>query len=342
MKNIWKVAIILIATGLLLSSIGLALGASRWVYWDKQGSHIVEISEEKRITMLDLERIDNIDINARFSDVEFITSDKYGIDIRYYDEDVSWSLDNGNLKIRSTVQTGNRNYNKRFFDVNLNFDNPQSYVKVYLPADVRLGTVSVQADSGHIKIGGFRAVEVQLNNSFGNLDIYSITCDKLQIKMDSGEFSGQDLSVSGDIVHKNNFGSSRFETIEAKNFRLDSDSGDVTLNGCRVESIDIKNYFGSITAHNLVSFNTDVDANSAEINISGDFSGRTNINNSFGDIRFTTAKAREDYTYEIYTDFGDVTIDNNRLNGGVQGGNSSTNSLYITNSSGDIQVYFAG
>ena len=342
MKNIWKVAIILIATGLLLSSIGLALGASRWVYWDKHGSHIVEISEEKRITWLDLERIDNIDINARFSDVEFITSDKYGIDIRYFDEDVSWSLDDGNLKIRSTVQTGNRNYNKRFFDVNLNFDNPQSYVKVYLPADARLGTASVQTDSGHIRIGDFTAVEVQINNSFGNLDMYSISCGKMQIKMDSGEFSGKNLSVAGDIIYKNKFGSGCFETIDAKNLAIDSDSGDVILNGCRVESIDIKNDFGSITSNNLVSSKTDIDANSAEINISGDFSGRTNIYNKFGNIRFTTTKAREDYTYEIYTDFGDVTLDNNRLSGGVQGGDSSENSLYITNTSGDIHVYFAG
>ena len=341
MKNIWKVAIILIAAGLLISSIGLALGASRWIYWDKHGSHIVEKSVEKRITRLDLEQIGNIDINAKFSDVEFVTSDKFGIDIRYYDEEVTWSLDDGSLKIRFSVQAGNRNYSNRFFDVNLSFAYPQNYVKVYLPADARLGTVSVQTDSGDIKIGDFSAVEVQLNNSFGNLDISSITCDKLHIKMDSGEFSGKDL-LSGDIVHKNNFGSSRFVAIDAKNLAIDSDSGDVTLNGCRVESIDIKNSFGSITANNLVSFKTDVDANSAEIIISGEFSGRTKINNSFGNTRFTTAKAKEDYSYEIYTDFGDVTFDNNRLKGGIQGGNSTANSLYITNSSGDIQVYFAG
>ena len=342
MKTIWKVVIILIAAGLIFSTLGMSLGASRWIYWDKHGAHIVDKSEEKRITRLDLEQIKNIDINAKFSDVEFIKSDKYGIDIRYYDEDVTWDLSDGNLKIRFNVQAGNRYYNNRFFDVNLSFDYPQNYIKVYLPADIRLGTVSVQTDSGHIKIGGFRAAEVQINNSFGNLDIYSITCDKLQIKLDSGEFSGKVLYVSGDIVHKNKFGSSRFETIDAKNFRLDSDSGDVTLSGCRVESIDIRNDFGSITTNNLVSLKTDIDANSAEINISGEFSGRTNINNNFGSIRFTTAKAKEDYTYDIYTDFGYVTFDNNRLNGGARGGNSSVNSLYITNSSGDIQVYFAG
>jgi len=418
MKTIWKVVIIMIVAGLILSLLGMFLGASRWVYWDKHGSHIVDRSEEKRITRFDLEQIDNIDINAKFADVEFITSDQYGIDIRYYDEDVSWTLDDGNLKIAFSIQAGNRYFHDRYFDINLSFDYPQNYIKVYLPADVRLGAVSVQTDAGDMKIGDFRAGEVRINNSFGNLalysitcdtlqiklnsgdftgkdlsvsgdieykstfgaskfetidarnfrldsdsgdvavkgchvegfdinntfgnlDAYSITCDELQIKIDSCEFSGKDLSVSGDIVYRNKFGASKFETIDAKNLVIDSDSGDVTVNGCQVESIDIKNNFGDITANNLVSSQTDIDANSAEINISGEFSGQTIINNKFGNIRFTTAIAKENYTYDIYTDFGDVIFDNNRRNGGIQGGNSSGNGLYITNANGDIQVNFS-
>jgi DUF4097 and DUF4098 domain-containing protein YvlB len=419
MKIIWRVVIILIVAGLILSLLGVALGANRWIYWDKRGSHIVDKSEEKRITKLDLEQIDNIDIDSKFSDVEFITSDKYGIDICYYDEDVSWSLDNGNLKIRFSVQASYRNFSNRFFDINLSFDYPRNYIKVYLPADVRFGTVSVQADSGDMKIGDFHAGEVKINNSYGNTDVnsitcdklqvelntsgftgnklsvsgdieyknsfglskfesidardfkldsnsgdvtvndcdvngfdinnsfgsidtYSITCDKLQIKTNSCDFSGKDLSVSGDIIYKNKFGASKFETIAAKNFLIDIDSGDLTVKGCHVESVDIKNDFGNITANNLVSLKTDIDASSAEMNISGEFSGRTNIKNNFGNIKFTTSKSKDDYTYDVYADFGDVTFDNNELRGGAQGGNSSENSLYITNSSGDIQVYFAG
>jgi len=91
----------------------------------------------------------------------------------------------------------------------------------------------------------------------------------------------------------------------------------------------------------LVSFKTDIDASSTEINVSGEFSGQTVINNNFGDIRFATSKTKEDYTYDVSADFGDVTIDNSKGRSSTHGGTSSENSLYITNSSGNIQVHFA-
>ena len=51
--------------------------------------------------------------------------------------------------------------------------------------------------------------------------------------------------------------------------------------------------------------------------------------------------AKEDYAYDISTDFGDVTFDNNKVRSRIYGGNAPENSLRITNSCGDIQVYFA-
>jgi len=413
MKTLWKAVIALIAAGLIFSLSGVLMGASRWIYWDKSGPQVVASSEEKRITELDLAQIENIDIDANFSDVEFIKSDKYGIDIRYYDADVSWSLSDGNLKINFDVQTRNR-----YFGINLSFNYPSNYIKVYLPADVALGAVSIKADSGEIKIGDFRAGDVRISNSFGKLDtdsitcnklriemsscdfagknlsvsgdieykntfgstkfetinaknftlrsesgdvtirgcdvegldiqntfgrldIYSITCNKLQIEMNACDFLGKDLSVSGDILYKNRFGESKFETVTAKNFVLDSNAGDVTVKGCSVEGIDIKNTFGKITARNLVSYKTDIDAGSTEIDVSGTFWGQTVINNTFDDIRFTTSKAREDYTYDLSTVFGDVVIDGDKGRSSTRGGNASENSLEITNSNGNIRVYFA-
>jgi len=341
MKIIWRTVIILIAAGLILSLLGIAMGASRWVYWNRSGSHIVGSEEEKSITEHGLEPIRNIDISADFTDVEFIRSDQYGFDIRYYAADVSWSLDNGNLQIKLSTQKTTRNDGRRFFDINLSFTYPSRNIKVYLPADAELGNVSVTIDSGDIKAGGFLADDVQIRNSFGRLDIHSIACQKLQIVMDSGDFSGKDLSVSKDIAYKNHFGASKFETVSAGNFSIDSNSGDVAINGCLVEGINIKTSFGEMTAVHLRSSKTDIDANSAEINVSGTFSGQTRINNHFGEVRFATTKAREEYTYEISADFGNVTIDNNLGGSSMYGGNSEENSLYITNSSGDVQVRFS-
>ena len=336
MKTIWKVVIILVAVGLVLSIVGVAMGASRWVYWDRSGSHIVDVSAEKRITELDLEQIKNIEIKADFSDIEFITSDKYGIDICYRDEVVTWGLESGNL----TVSVNNAvRVRPRFFDINLSFTYPKNYIKVYLPADAELDNVSVYTSAGDIKAGSFNADYVQIDNDFGRLDVNSITCNRLKIKMSAGDFSGRNL-VSGDIEYRNDFGKSKFETINAKSLNVNCSAGDIRLSGCKVESIDVNNDFGKITATDLISSKTNIYASAGDIDISGEFSGQTVIKEDFGSVRFTTSKAKEDYSYDVFTDFGSVMVDNSRVRGGTQSGSSAVNSLYITNSAGDIHVNF--
>ncbi|MCL2671609.1 MAG: DUF4097 domain-containing protein [Clostridiales bacterium] len=368
MKTIWKVVIILIAVGLVLSLAAVWMGASRWVYWDKRGP---QIAQETRITELALDAFQSIDIDAEFADIEFIEADAYGIDIRYFDSDVTWSAEDGNLKINFRAQ-------KRYH-INLSFSNTNSYIKVYLPANAQLGKVSVQADSGDIKLGSFQAEDVRIQNSFGEMRIYSITCSALQINLNSGDFSGKNLTVAGELDYKikfgassfetvkakslridsnsgdlavdgciadmidvkNNFGVSKYETVTAKTLAIDSNSGDISINACRLESLSINQKFGEITATNLVSSKTKIDANSADIRLSGDFSGRTDITNAFGSVKFTTSLAKEAYTYDLYTEFGDVTVDGSKGRNSVHGGNSTEHFLYITNTSGDIRVDFS-
>jgi len=337
MKTIWKVVIILIAAGLVLSMIAVFMGASRWIYWGISGPQIADTDNEKRITELDLAQIENIEIRADYSDIEFIKSDKCGLDIRYFDENITWSLDNGNLSVTSS----NKDINKlRFFDINLSFTYPKEYIKVYLPDDIELGSVSVKTSAGDMKIGGFSADDVQIKSSYGNVDVYSITCNKMQIELSAGDFSGKNLT-SDDIVYKNSYGNSTFENATAKNLSINCSAGDITLNDSNVESITVRNDYGNITANNLITIKTDIKASAGDIKVSGEFSGQTVIHNSYGNIRFTTSKVKEDYTYDISTSLGDVTIDDSRVRGSTHGGSSAQNSLYITNSAGDIQVYFA-
>lgn len=375
MKTIWKVVIILISAGLALSIIGISLGASRWVFWDISGPHVADSGYEKRITELDLEQIKNIEINLDFADIEFIEADKYGFDIRYFDREVTWNLDKGNLTISSK---GKRRVH--FFDINLNFQNlSNDFLKIYLPADSSLGAVSVETANGDLKIGSFSADNVRIDNSFGKLDLYSIVCNKLQIGLDNGDFMGKNLSVTGDFDYEKDFGASRFETIKAQNIRISSSNGGITLNGCealnveinndfgnisannliatktgieisngnvglegcRVETITVKKDFGKVSAINLISADTSINASNGDIILSGEFTGRTVINNDFGDVKITTSKPKESYTFDIYTEFGSVTFDNNKVRNAINSGNSAENTLNITNSNGDIQVYFA-
>ena len=176
---------------------------------------------------------------------------------------------------------------------------------------------------------------------FRRVRVTKTACDTLQIDLSDGTFAGKNLSVSNNIAYKNEFGATEFETITAKSLDITSSDGSITLAHCDVDSVKIKNEFGRITADNLVSSKMDIDANDGDINLNGTFSGQTVIKNDFGNVTWTTSKPKEDYTYDLSTFFGSITVDDSKGKNRVQGSFSSENTLHITNSDGSIHVNFA-
>jgi len=335
MNRIWKIIILTIVVGLVFSVVAMGMGASRWVYWTFQGVHIVDTGDEKKITELNLARIENIEISADNSDIEFIQSDQYGVEILIYSGDVQWGVENKKLSISFGDQGG-----IRFFDLNLSFRYPRNSIKVYLPADALLSTVSVKTSAGNMKLGDFRAGDVWIKNSFGKLSVDSIACNQLEIEMNAGDFTGKNLSVAKEIKYRNDFGSSKFEAVGANDLNVQCSSGGIEMNRVTAANVNVRNDFGNITATDLTSLSANIHARSGGINVSGTFTGQTVIHNNFGNIRFATSLSREDYTYDLSTDFGSVSVDDSRSGSSARGGNESANSLKITNSSGGIQVYF--
>ena len=209
-----------------------------------------------------------------------------------------------------------------------------------MPPDAEFGNVSIKTDAGTISAGGFKAENADIGSSFGAVDVFDVTSDKLKLDLAAGRFKAENLQV-GTLEYKNDFGSTEMKDINAKTLRATVSSGEFTLNGCETEDITVKSSFGKINLNNIVSSGTDVTASSGQITVSGNFSGYTKIDSDFGKISFTTSRPKDDYSYNIYTSFGKVSVDNETYRGdsSVIGGNSGDR-LSIHASSGDIDVYF--
>jgi len=336
MKIVWKIILITTAAGLVLSILGLALGASRVLYVDRSGLHVTG-SGVSHITEWGLEAFKNIQIDAGLSDIEFISSDKYGIDLYGDNMEWNWTLENGLLRITHDRGT-------RLQVMNLDFiSTERNHVKIFLPVDTNLETVDIKTSSGNIKLSYIQTERLEATTSFGDINLSNITSDNMKISVSSGKFTGKNLDAQS-LTYTSSFGDGQFQSVKATNFTADSSSGNLNLIGCDLGDMNIKTNFGDITAYGLISTGANIQARSGGINITGDISGENIINTSFGDIKLTMGGRREDYSFDITVRFGDITIDGERLRdqGSFVSSPVQQNHFIISSSSGDIRMNFEG
>jgi len=335
MKNIWKIILLTIGVGLILSIIGLATGGNRTLYWDRTGLHTTG-SGISSVTEHNLGSISNIHIDAGFSDIEFVRSDSFGIELFGDNMEWVWTLEGDTLTITHYQST-------RFMILNIDFfSNQRNYAKIYLPENAKLDTVNLKTGSGNIEIGNFQVSNIEIENSFGNIDLENITSDNLKVSSNSGRFTGTNINTRI-LNYNNSFGDGRFNSVHAQSLNAECNSGNITFTNCKFGEAIVTNKFGDITADNITSLRSSIRATSGTIRLNGDFVGETIVHTDFGDIRLTTEKERSEYSYEFSVRFGSIRIDNERQSNQttIINTNASPNHIKLTSSSGDIRINFA-
>jgi len=335
MKTVWKIIGLIVLVGIVLTITGLLLGASRTLYLERTGVYIsgneVSIVEES-----DLEAFRDINIDVSFSDIEFLRSDTFGIELYGENLEWEWVLGDGGLLITDNRRPGIQILQFDFFQ------KQQNYVKIYLPENTVLHSVSAKTGSGNIRLDSFNVSGLtQISNSFGNVDIENMVTGAMHIELGSGRFTGSNLDVFY-LMYNNRFGSGHFQNVRANGFTADTSSGDMQFTNCTFASPVIVNNFGKISATEFTVSNPNIRVNSGNINIAGDISGKVLIHNEFGDIKLTTSKARSDFSYDVSLKFGRITFDGERLRDqtSIISGSIQENHIKITSSSGDVEVNF--
>jgi len=223
MKKIRIIILLCIAVGLVLSAIGLATGASRSLYWDRTGIYISG-SGISSITEQNIGSVKSIHVDAGFSDVEFISSDTYGVDLFGENMEWQWTLEGDVLRV-------SHNQGTRMMLLNFDFFSGQrNYARIYLPDNVHLETLYIKTGSGNIDIGNFNADNIEVNNSFGNITLSNITSDHLQVDLNSGRFVGTNLTLQS-LTYSNRFGNGRFQNVTTQGLSAESNSGDIYIDG---------------------------------------------------------------------------------------------------------------
>ena len=340
MKSVWMKVLVIIAAGVLLLITGFFLGARLTLYRDGDGLRVRgrdtgEAATQKihHVTEPDVGYFSNIYIDTGFSDVEFINSDRYGIDLYGVEMEWQWTLENGTLNITSVTVSTQTNIDFR--------STKRNHIKIFIPENTEFNKITIKSGNGDIDIGDFRAQITEINNSFGNVQLQNITNEHMQISLNSGSFIGSNINTRA-LVYNNHFGNGSFQTITAQTFTAHSNSGDLNFTGCKFEETAITISFGKITITDITSSKTDIRANSGDINITGDLSGETIIHADFGNINLTTSKEETDYSFDISVSFGRIRFAGERMRNetSIKSNDEKENHLKISSSSGDIDINF--
>ena len=341
--NIWKIILIIIAVGLIVSLIGFLMGAKRWIYInDKGGISIVDTSKEITVNDFALDSFTSMEIDADSADVEIIISDKYGIEATYFDkkDNPVWKVENNVLKVdypqKDTLM---------LFNFNLSFNFKNSKLKIYLPQDAELGEADIKLSYGKVKIDELKVKELSIKNSFGDVNINNITAEDIKLTLSSGKFNVSNITAK-EITAKNSYGAGYFKTVTTDRLSVKMSSGDLSLTGCTIGALDIKNSYGAVNCQDIVSGGTDINVSSGAIRLKGDLSGSTTVESSFGKITMELLKSKEEYNYNISTSFGSIMMDDEKMGGGpigspiVNTGGAAGNTLKISAASGSIDIAF--
>ncbi len=242
-KNIWKIAAMSSIFGIILIVSGLAMGASKSMYLDSTGVHVFNLKKYKTISELNTGKFTNLDIITNLSNVEFIKSDKYGFEIKYYEDNApTWNLKDGKLEINSKEKDIG-NY------INFGFDFKNSddiYVKIFLPQDAAFDSMRINVDIGNIKIGNFSSKIINVENSVGQLLISNAKIDNFNAKSSNGKIELDNCTISDSTI-SNNTGQVIGKNLKSSNLNIVADIGNIDVQGEFIGKTKLHSDVGKVT-----------------------------------------------------------------------------------------------
>ena len=348
MKNWLKISLIMIAVGAALFALSFTLGArGGYAYFGNGGLRIVPTGDAILVQEMDLLAFDTVQITTRLSNIEFIESDRYGLEIRLppYADQPNWDITNGKLTVEIPTV-------RNTFTI-MNLDVQSYYVKIFFPGR------AAQEGSGILDTI-FRSVD--LSTTSGDIRIAALMSDNLILKTASGSIN-VNLQHYKQAVAKTTSGDITFlGSGDNASLVLDVSSGNITADASGCVDVDIKTTSGSIkligdtlanallkTATGSGNIIVNVSAwqsltaetRNGDVRITGEPYGATNVDARSGSVTVILRGDERDFSYEISTRSGSIHF------GGIRMGNIARNvsnysekSINIETSSGNVRVDF--
>lgn len=324
-KTALIVGAILIAAGLALCSISMAMGF-RGQFAITADMKYVDLSElNEHLEKTPTEPFTGIDMEIMAGDVRLVPSDGYYIEYNV-NTPVSFGVENGVLKIGTGPdEAGRGGVYLMYFNLGPSlFSNGISdggHITVYYPEDADFGNVNIKNSFGDTAISGLRSNELRLTVSAGDIDLTNIEAAATYVQNDFG-----DVDVSG---------------LAGSSAELLLSSGDITLNNVNIANdMSVKNSFGDIEAKAVSGTNITVESSCGDIEFNGfDIKSSLSIDSSLGDVDLKNPEGDAgQYHFDLSTDFGDIRLFDAGYSSKATVNSGAEKRVVVRNRNGDITV----
>ncbi|MDR2296576.1 MAG: DUF4097 domain-containing protein, partial [Clostridiales Family XIII bacterium] len=292
-KTIVAVATAMIAAGVILSAVGLALGGFRSVHFGSQGFYVSDDARgawsAPETVSRRLDDFDTIDIDVTAYAITLREGDAYGIKLKSGPERETPYIhaEDGVLTVRENGDAL-RQRQKGFFASRLPIlpfqvihnDWDGAVIEITYPDGARLADISVEAAAGDVNVLDLAAASLSVVCAAGNLEIENSEIDKLRVSLNAGKCEIKDTRA-GDAEVEMDAGS-----LKAKDFDCGALRGSLRM---------------------------------GEVDVEGSLRGDVDISADMGDVSVRTDLPKSKYRLDLDVLLGNVTVDGRDFSGGNAG-----------------------
>jgi hypothetical protein len=173
--------------------------------------------------------------------------------------------------------------------------------------------------------------------SFGDLDLGNIQSKTMDISLEYG--AGKLINGTADsIIYTQGFGDGLLKDITSGDLKIKMEYGNLDLQSMSAENADIINKFGKVEGDDIITKGMKLNTEYSDTGISGEFYGVTDIHASFGNVDLKSDLDESRYNYILSTEFGKVTLNNEKYKNNITIDNKAENSITADVTNGNVSV----
>jgi hypothetical protein len=333
----------MVGVGILFAGIGFMAGGNQAIYLDQDGFHAAKDDKaggNLEAFQQDTSSFNSIDVDLDYYDVDLIPSDKFFIEGKFFSREGK-----PDVKVENGVLTARE---KNIGGIKINIDMPglitadnQPVLKIYYPKDTKFKDITIKCDMSDLSYEDLKADTIQLSLDSGKLEAVGISAKDITISMDSGNCTIRDAAAENKFDIENDMGKITLEGVTAKALKTTANSGDVTLTDVKADNAELNLDMGKLSGKGLDTKGITAAADSGDINLQGKLTGVTDITCDMGSVTVSPGGTKEEYSYELSSDMGSVSVGGMKSSGSVSAINGDAkNTLKISADMGSINVNF--
>lgn len=347
-KKLIVIALACMAAGLVIGGIGFILGGRPGFYVNASGIHPASGTAKEDYESLEKTKVDpftSIDLELNNATVKLIPSDGYYVEYRLLkigSGEQSYKVSNDTFTFKENVGRSNVTF-LNFFSGPVFFGNSENcYFNLYVPEDIYFDIVNIFNASGDVSLCDIRAGELTLDLSFGNLQLQKAVADNMDLTLNSGNLDAASIEAK-ELDIEDFFGNITSGSIKAKVADISLSSGDLDVVNMDCDTLTVEDSFGNISFETFVNESSEISLSSGDFEAGNARLVNVSIDDSFGSVEICFADSLDQYSLDLKTDFGKVSLDGGQWSGNDMGAQFTSdkgedNLIEVRCSSGDIKL----